>query len=213
VDRYCEEVVGATDPALDAAVRDSANAGLPDIQVSPLQGKLLHLIARSIGARRILEVGTLGGYSTIWLARALPPEGKLVSLELEPKHAQVARANLLRAGVADRVEIRLGPAGETLPKLASEHAGPFDLVFVDADKVGYPEYLEWAVRLARKGSVIVADNVVRRGDVADAEGAEEASRGVRAMNERLARDKRLSATIIQTVGRKGYDGFTYAVVL
>ncbi|HTT72607.1 MAG TPA: O-methyltransferase [Thermoplasmata archaeon] len=212
VDAYYEGLLGASDPALTEALRSSAAAGLPAIQVSPLQGKLLHLLARTAGARRILEIGTLGGYSAIWLARALPPGGRLVSLELDPKHAEVARANLARAGLADRVEVRLGPAAESLRRLAAERAEPFDLVFIDADKQGYPEYLEGALRLAKVGTVLVADNVVRRGDVADPGHDDPQVTGVRAMHERLQRTPGVRATVIQTVGAKGYDGFTLARV-
>jgi predicted O-methyltransferase YrrM len=212
VDRYFGSSLGDSDEALIAGLRASESAGLPAIQVSPLQGKLLHLLARAIGARRILEIGTLGGYSATWLARALAPGGRLITLELEPRHAEIARANLERAGVADRVEIRLGPAEESLAQLAREHAEPFDLVFIDADKAGYSTYLEGALRLSRKGTVIVADNVVRRGDVADASSSDPSVVGVRRMTERLAKDPRLSATVVQTVGVKGYDGMTVALV-
>jgi len=212
VDRYYEALLEPPDPVLEAALRASAAAGLPDIQVSPLQGKLLQLLAKAVRARRILEIGTLGGYSAIWLGRALDPGGRLVTLELEPAHAAVARANLLRAGLSDRVEVRVGPAQETLPALAKEKGAPFDLVFIDADKPAYPEYLEWAVRLSHEGTVIVADNVVRRGDVVDAHSRDPNVQGVRRMHERLHGDPRLSATVLQTVGVKGYDGFTLAVV-
>jgi predicted O-methyltransferase YrrM len=207
VDRYFEEIVGVADPALAAALEASAAAGLPAIQVSPLQGRLLHLLARGIGARRILEIGTLGGYSTIWLARALPAGGQLVTLELEPKHAAVARTNLERAGVADRVEIRLGPAVESLGHLTAEKSAPFDLVFIDADKVPYPEYYEAAVRLSHPGSLLVVDNVVRRGDVAEPDPTDPQVAAVRRMFDRIAHDRRVAATVIQTVGVKGYDGF------
>ena len=192
---------------LAAALEASHAAGLPEIQVSPLQGKLLHLLARSIGARRILEIGTLGGYSAIWLARALPDDGRLVSLELEPKHAEVAAANLRRAGLSDRIEIRLGPAVDSLERLVREKSAAFDLVFIDADKASYPVYYDAAIRLSHPGTLVVADNVVRRGDVAEAESTDPQVVGVREMNERIARDRRVSATAIQTVGAKGYDGF------
>ncbi len=207
VDRYYEGIVGAGDPVLTAALEASRAAGLPEIQVSPLQGKLLHLLARSIGARRILEIGTLGGYSAIWLARALPDDGRLLSLELDPKHADVATANLRRAGLSDRVEIRVGPATESLEKLVRASDPAFDLVFIDADKASYPVYYESAVRLSHPGTLVVADNVVRRGDVAEAGSVDPQVVGVRQMNERIARDRRVSATAIQTVGTKGYDGF------
>jgi len=186
VDRYFGELFGGTDDALDAALRASEAAGLPPIQVSPLQGKFLHLLARVAGARRILEIGTLGGYSAIWLARALPPDGRLVSLELEPRHAEVARANVDRAGLGERVEIRVGPAAASLAALATERVPPFDLVFVDADKAGYPVYLDWAVRLGRSGTAIVVDNVVRRGDVGDPTSQDPSVRAVREMAARMA---------------------------
>lgn len=213
VDRYFGTRVGDSDAALEAALRESAAAGLPAIEVSPLQGKLLHLLARACGARRILEIGTLGGYSAIWLARALPPDGRLVTLEIEPRHAEVARANLARAGLADRVEIRIGPALESLERLAAEHGPPFDLTFIDADKSSYPEYLVGAARLARPGALIVADNVVRRGDVVAPANDDASVAGIRRMADRVAADPRLSATVVQTVGVKGYDGFALALVL
>ena len=212
VDRYFGPLLGDSDAALDACLAASEAAGLPAIQVSPLQGKLLHILARAVRARRILEVGTLGGYSTIWLARALPEDGRLLTLELEPKHAAVARSNLDRAGVGDRVEVRVGPASTTLSELVLQRVAPFDLVFVDADKAGYPAYLEAAVRLSRPGSLIVADNVVRRGDVADDASTDPSVLGVRKMTEFLAADKRLLATVVQTVGVKGYDGLAVAFV-
>jgi predicted O-methyltransferase YrrM len=212
VDRYLANLLAPPDPALEAALQASAAAGLPPISVSPTQGKLLHLLARVQGARAILEVGTLGGYSTIWLARALPPGGRLVTLEADPGHAAVARANLARAGLADVVELRLGPALETLPRLAAEGRGPFDLTFIDADKPAYPDYLAWALRLSRRGSLIVADNVVRGGAVADRAAADPRVRAVRRFNELLAAEPRVSATVIQTVGSKGYDGFAVALV-
>ncbi|HTT15015.1 MAG TPA: O-methyltransferase [Thermoplasmata archaeon] len=207
VDRYYEERARTRDAALDAALAASAAAGLPPIQVSPLQGKLLHLLAVSIGARRILEIGTLGGYSAIWLGRALPPGGRMVSLELEPKHAAIARASLTRAGLDDRVEVRVGPAVASLDRMFAEHEAPFDLVFIDADKEGYPDYFERALALAHPGTLLVADNVVRRGDVVDAANSDPQVEGVRRMAERVAATPRVSATWIQTVGSKGYDGF------
>jgi predicted O-methyltransferase YrrM len=212
VDRYISEMLVPSDPVLDAALRDSSAAGLPEIHVSPNQGKLLQLLAQSHGARRILEIGTLGGYSTLWLARALPEGGRLVTLEYDPRHADVARVNLARAGFSGTVDIRVGRAQDTLPQLASEAAGPFDVVFIDADKQGYPEYFTWALRLTRKGSLIIADNVVRNGAVADASSADPAVQGVRRMNELVSREPRVSATAIQTVGGKGYDGFMIALV-
>lgn len=212
VDRYLEDRLVAPDPALEAARQDSAAAGLPPHEVTPLQGKLLHLLARLHGARTILEIGVLGGYSTIWLARALPEGGRLVALELDPGYAELARANVARAGVADVVEIRTGPALDTLPQLADEGLGPFDLVFVDADKRSNPEYLEWSLRLTRSGSLVVADNVVRDGGVADPTSRDPDAQGVRRFHEALAAEPRVDATTIQTVGAKGHDGFTLAVV-
>jgi predicted O-methyltransferase YrrM len=212
VDRYLTDLLVRPDPALEAALRDSAAAGLPAISVSPNQGKLLHLLARLQGARSILEIGTLGGYSTIWLARALPAGGRLVTLEADAKHAEVARGNIARAGLADVVELRLGPALETLPQLAAEGRGPFDLIFIDADKESYPDYLAWSLRLSRRGSLIVADNVVRKGAVLDPACDDPRVQGARRFNAALAAERRVSATAIQTVGSKGYDGFALAVV-
>lgn len=200
------------DGALDAALADSEEAGLPPIAVSAPQGKLLHLLARSIGARRILEVGTLGGYSTIWLGRALPDDGRLVSLELDEKHARIAGANVERAGLAGRVEIRVGPASRSLPQLAAEHAGPFDFVFIDADKENIPAYFDWAVKLSRPRALIVTDNVVRDGAVADPDTSDPRVLGVRAFHEMLRGRRDVESTTIQTVGVKGYDGFNLAVV-
>ncbi|HEV3022554.1 MAG TPA: O-methyltransferase, partial [Pirellulales bacterium] len=168
VETYFTERLALPDPIQTATLEANARAGLPAIDVSALLGKLLHVLARAVGARKILEIGTLGGYSTIWLARALPPGGKLVTLELEPAHAAVARANMARAGVSEAVELRLGPALDTMPKLKAEGAGPFDLIFIDADKAGYPDYVSWALQLSRVGTMIIADNVVRSGAVADA---------------------------------------------
>ena len=214
VDRYLTDTLLPPDPALDEALRASAAAGLPAIHVSPPQGKFLMLLAMSIQARRILEIGTLGGYSTIWLARALPRGGgsKLITLEAVPKHAEIARANLARAGVADVVEVIVGDALDTLPRLAARNDGPFDLVFIDADKPTYPDYLEWSLKLSRRGTVIVADNIVRKGAVTDAASADANVQGTRRFLERVAADRRLAATAIQTVGSKGYDGFAMAVV-
>jgi predicted O-methyltransferase YrrM len=212
VDRYLAGLFVPPDPALDEALRDSAAAGLPAINVPPTQGKLLMLLAQIQGARSILEIGTLGGYSTIWLARALPPGGRLVTLEADQGHAQIARANLARAGLADVVELRVGWADETLPRLLAEGRGPFDLVFIDADKPSYPDYLTWALKLSRRGSLIIADNVVRSGAVADPNTDDPRVQGVRRFNELLAAEPRVSATAIQTVGSKGYDGFAIALV-
>ncbi len=213
VDRYIGESFVPADAALETALAESQAAGLPAIAVSAPQGKLLHLLARAQRAHSILEIGTLGGYSTLWLARALPEGGKLVTLEREPKHAEVARANIARAGLASRVEIRVGTAIDSLRALVSEKRAPFDFVFIDADKPSLPEYFTWSLRLARRGSVLVIDNVVREGEVTHADSADEAVQGVRRMNERIAAEPRVSATTIQTVGAKGYDGFTLALVV
>lgn len=213
VDQYINEVLFPRDPILDAAIEASTAAALPEIQVSPPQGKLLHLLARLQGARQILEIGTLGGYSSIWMARALPPGGRLVTLEADAKHAEVARGNFARAGLAGVIELRLGPALETLPRVAADGRGPFDLIFIDANKDNMPEYFDWALKLSRPGSVIIADNVIREGGVIDAGSKDPANVGVRRFNERLAAESRVSATEIQTVGSKGYDGFALAVVL
>ena len=213
VDRYFSERLGLEDDALAAAQRDCQAAGLPPISVSAPQGKLLQLLALTIGARNILEIGTLGGYSAIWMARALPEGGRLVSLELDARHAEVAAGNLERAGVAAKVSVRVGPAIDTLPALEREGAGPFDLVFIDADKPSNPQYVEWAVRLARPGTLIVLDNVVRAGKVIVEDSSDPAVQGVRRAMDVLAGDPRLSVTAIQTVGTKGHDGFALALVL
>ena len=212
VDRYFTDLLVPPDPALDAALRTSGAAGLPPINVAPNQGKLLQLLAMIQGARSMLEIGTLGGYSTIWLARALPAGGRLITLEADPTHAEVARANIAGAGLADVVEVRLGRALETLPQLAAEGRGPFDLIFIDADKPSTPDYFAWALKLARRGSLIVVDNVVRGGAVIDAASDDAGVRGVRRFNELLAAEPRVSATAIQTVGSKGYDGLVIALV-
>lgn len=204
VDAHLESLFVPPDPALDAALAASDAAGLPRHEVSPLQGKLLHLLARVHGARAILELGTLGGYSTIWLARALPRDGRLVTLELDPIRAALARANVDRAGLAGRVEVRCGAALELLPSID----GPFDLVFLDADKARSPAYLEHALRLTRPGALIIADNTVRAGAILDATSDDPSVRGIRRFHELVAADPRLDATAIQTVGRKGHDGFT-----
>ncbi|MEA3245355.1 MAG: O-methyltransferase [Gemmatimonadota bacterium] len=212
VDRYIADTLIGADPALEAALHDSEAAGLPAIAVSPAYGQLLHLLARGLGARRILEIGTLGGYSAIWLARALPPDGLLVTLEVSEKHAAVARTNLERAGVAGQVDIRVGAAADTLRAMIGAAEPAFDFVFIDADKQGYPEYLRLALSLSRRGTMLVADNVVREGQVADASSADEQVRAVRRFNALLAAERRVRATIIQTVGVKKYDGFALALV-
>ena len=216
VDRYISEKLVGADPALDGAVEHSTAAGLPTIAVSPPQGKLLNLLARTIGARRILEVGTLGGYSTIWLARALSGGGRLVTLEANPDYAEVARANLARAGFADIVELRVGAALDTLPRLAAEGGEPFDLIFIDADKKNTPNYFTWALELSRPGSLIIADNVIRDGGVIDPDSDDPAVQGSQRFHDMLSSERdgarRVSATTIQTVGVKGYDGFTLALV-
>lgn len=212
VDDYFANLLLPDDSPLDAALRDSSSAGLPDHNVAPNQGKLLHLLVRAHGARSILEIGALGGYSAIWMARALPPEGRLVSLEADTQHAAVAKANIARAGLEDIVEIRVGPALDTLPKLEEEGRGPFDFFFIDADKPNNPEYFAWALRLSRPGSLIVADNVVRSGAVADGSSEDPNVQGVRRFAEMLGEEPRVDATVIQTVGAKGYDGFALALV-
>ncbi|MFE6228547.1 O-methyltransferase [Streptomyces sp. NPDC057854] len=212
VDAYLADLLVPADDALTAALADSRAAGLPDIAVSPAQGKLLHLLARIQGARRVLEIGTLGGYSTIWLARALPDDGRLITLEYDPRHAEVARGNLARAGLTDRVEVRTGPALDTLPLLAKEGAAPFDLVFVDADKANNPRYVEWALKLSRPGTLIVVDNVIRNGEVATEHPDDPSITGTRAMFDLVAAEPRLDATAVQTVGAKGYDGLLLARV-
>ncbi len=211
VDNYYAGLLLPPDPTLDAVLQACDAADLPAIQVSPLQGKVLDVIARSIGARRILEIGTLGGYSTIWMARAMPEDGRVITLEADRKHAEVARANFARAGVADKVELRLGKALETLPGVAKDGLGPFDLVFIDANKSNMPEYFEWALKLSRRGSVIIADNVVRQGAILNAASDDVDVQGVRRFAEMLSAEKCVSATTVQTVGSKGYDGFTMAV--
>jgi predicted O-methyltransferase YrrM len=211
VDRYFNELLVPADPVLDAVLGASDAAGLPAHQVAPNQAKLLWLLARVLGARRILEIGALGGYSTIWMARALPAGGRLITLEADPGHAAVARANIAHAGLAGVVEVRLGQALETLPQIAAEGSGPFDLVFIDADKRNTPEYFAWALKLSRRGSLIVVDNVVRDGAVADGASRDPGATGMRRFLELVAAEPRVSATAIQTVGGKGYDGFAVAL--
>jgi predicted O-methyltransferase YrrM len=213
VDQYITETLVPSDAILEAALRASAEAGLPSIQVSPPQGKLLHLLTRSLKARTILEIGTLGGYSTIWMARALPEGGRLLTLEADAKHADVASANIARAGLSKVVEQRLGAALETLPQLAAERPEPFDLIFIDANKSTMAEYFDWALKLSKPGSMIIADNVIRDGKVIDVESKDADVQGVRRFNERVATERRVSATEIQTVGSKGYDGFAVVLVL
>ncbi len=212
VDRYTESILFEPDSVLAAALRDAEAAGMPPINVSPTQGKFLQILARSINARRVLEIGTLGGYSTIWMARALSDEGRLVTLEIDPKHAAVANGNIARAGLSDRVAVRLGAALETLPQLRTEGEGPFDLVFIDADKQNIPAYFQWAITLSRRGSLIIVDNVVREGAVIEENSSDASVIGLRTLNSMIATDPRVSATTVQTVGTKGYDGFTIAIV-
>lgn len=212
VDEYFGDLLAPRDEALDAALEANEKAGLPAIGVSRLQGKFLFLLVKILQARRVLEIGTLGGYSTIWMARALPAGGSIVTLEIDPKHAEVARQNLLQAGMVERVDLRVGRALDTLADLHAAGAGPFDLVFIDADKENNPGYVEWAVKMARPGTVIVVDNVVRDGRVIDAGTSDADLLGTRRMAEMMAAHPRLSATVMQTVGVKGYDGFAMAVV-
>jgi predicted O-methyltransferase YrrM len=213
VDNYLVSLLSPSDEALLSALADSEAAGLPPISVAPNQGKMLELLARMCGAQRILEIGTLGGYSTISLARALSPIGKLITLELEPAHARVARANLDRAGLEELVDIRVGPAAESLRSMVADEEEPFDFIFIDADKEGYPKYLELSLALTHLGTVIVADNIVRDGQVANLDSTDERVRGVRLFLELAAADPRVSATAIQTVGSKGYDGFALLLVV
>jgi predicted O-methyltransferase YrrM len=212
VDRYITDRLLPADPILDAALAANAAAGLPPIDVAPNQGKLLQMLAQLRGARRILEIGTLGGYSTIWLARALPTGGRLVTLEADPKHAEVARANIARAGLMDRVDVRLGLALDSLRRLEEDGTEPFDLIFIDADKPNNSEYLKWALKFSRLGSLIITDNVVRSGQVIDAANPDPRVQGARHFFEMLAAEPRLTATALQTVGSKGYDGFAIALV-
>ncbi|OUL34050.1 methyltransferase [Nostoc sp. T09] len=212
VDRYITDLFVQPDLALDTALQTATDAGLPPHNVSPNQGKLLLLLAQIQKARTILEIGTLGGYSTIWLARSLPADGRLISLEANPKHVEIARGNIARAGLSNLVDIRLGRALDTLPQIATEGHAPFDLIFIDADKPNNPDYLAWGLKLSRRGSLIIADNVVRNGAVVDAISSDSSVQGIRRFNELLAAEPRVSATEIQTVGSKGYDGFAIALV-
>lgn len=213
VDAYINSQLVPSDPVLESALKDSAEAGLPEIAVTPSQGKLLHLLARSQNARNILEIGTLGGYSTIWLARTLPADGRIVTLEANPKHAKVALANIVRAGLSDKVELREGPALETLPELAAEGLASFDFIFIDADKENNAGYFAWALKLAHPGTLILIDNVIREGAVADENSKDPMVQGARRLNDDLAIETSVIATTIQTVGSKGYDGFTLALVI
>lgn len=212
VDKYLDKMLIPPDPALKESLAAAAKAKLPAIQVSSVQGKMLHLMALMIGARKILEIGTLGGYSTIWMARALPEGGRLITLEADPKHAEVARKNFARAGVENKVELRLGKALDTLPQVATDGLGPFDMFFIDANKSNMPEYFEWSLKLARKGSVIIADNVVREGAVLDSKSKDADIRGVRRFLETVGKEKRVSGTALQTVSTKNYDGFAMVLV-
>ncbi len=213
VDRYISGLFIPPDAVLDTTLKASEHAGLPAINVSPPQGKLLNLLVRIHDARRILEIGTLGAYSTIWMARALPADGKLITLELSESHAEVARANIARAHLDSIVEVRVGRALETLPQVGADGSGPFDLIFIDADKENILEYFEWALRLSRVGTVIIVDNVVRSGEVANPDSTDPRVLGVRRFNDAAAAEPRVSLTAIQTVGSKGYDGFALAVVV
>ena len=213
VDAYFSDLLVRPDEALDAALAASDEAGLPTIAVAPNVGKLLHLMARAMGARRILEIGTLGGYSTIWLARALPEDGRLITLDFNPKHVRVAGGNIARAGLARVVEQREGPAADSLSQLVAAGEASFDFIFIDADKEAYTEYFDWSLKLSRPGTMIVADNVVRAGQVSDAASTDALVRGVRRFLDRLAAEPRVSATAIQTVGIKGHDGLAIALVI
>jgi predicted O-methyltransferase YrrM len=212
VDSYITGLFNPPDPALEAALQDSADADLPSINVAPNQGKLLMLLAQAMGAKQILEIGTLGGYSTIWLARALPTDGRLITLEFEAKHAQVATNNINRAGLSHLVELRQGRALDLMKQLVAEKHGPFDFIFIDADKQGYADYFQWAMKLSRRGTLIIADNVVRKGEVVDPSSTDANVQGIRRFNDTVAAEKRVCATAIQTVGSKGYDGLAFAVV-
>ncbi|MGA2216594.1 MAG: O-methyltransferase [Terracidiphilus sp.] len=213
VDRYFSDLLIPSDENMDAALAANQQAGLPPIDITPLQGSFLEFLVRLSGARCVLEIGTLGGYSTLWLTRGLPKDGRILTLELDPHHATVARANLQRAGALDRVEVMVGPATESLRALKESGSTAFDLIFIDADKERYPEYLDWALKLSRPGTTIVADNVVRDGQVVDAECDDPHVQGVKRFMEQLAAEPRASTTVLQTVGTKGYDGFALALVL
>lgn len=212
VDTYFSQELLAADPILDAALAANAEAGMPPHDVSPLQGRFLSLLVKAVGAKRVLEIGTLGGYSTVWFARSVAPDGRVVTLEIDPARAEVARSNFQRAGVEERIDIMVGRASESLARLAADKAGPFDVIFIDADKPSNPEYLEWALRLSRPGTLIIGDNVVRDGAVADPDSTDPNVIGVRSFVRLMADDPRIEATAIQTVGSKGYDGFALALV-
>ena len=213
VDDYITDLFVPFDPLMKEALTASEAAGLPSISVAPNEGKLLMLFAQICGARRILELGTLGGYSTIWLARGMAPGGSLITLEASGKHAEVARSNIARAGLAEGVEVRVGPALDTLPQLAAEGRGPFDLIFIDADKENYSGYFSWALKLARLGTVIIADNVIRDGEILDPASSDSRVQGIRRFNQLLANESCVRATVIQTVGKKGHDGMAIAIVI
>jgi predicted O-methyltransferase YrrM len=213
VDDYITDLFVPSDLVMKEALAASEAAGLPSISVAPNEGKLLMLLAQICGARRILELGTLGGYSTIWLARGMAPGGSLITLEASEKHAEIARSNIARAGLAEGVEIRVGPALDTLPQLAAEGRGPFDLIFIDADKENYSGYFAWALKLARPGTVIIADNVIRDGEILDPASTDSRVQGIRRFNQLLANESRVRATVIQTVGKKGHDGMAIAIVI
>ena len=212
IDEFLAGSLLPPDPVLEAALAASAAAGLPEIQVSPCQARFLHMLVQVHGSSKILELGTLGGYSTIWLARALPPGGRLLTIEIDPRHAQVARTNIVRAGLAHVVDLRVGAALELLPKLAAEGQGPFDLIFIDADKPSTPDYFLWALKLSRRGSLIIVDNVIRKGALLDEASTDPAVLGMRRFLELLAAQEGVTATALQTVGSKGYDGFAIALV-
>jgi predicted O-methyltransferase YrrM len=213
VDSYVDSSLSLSDDVLSGAIAANADGGLPSIDVTASQGMLLHLLARAMGAKRVLEIGTLGGYSTIWLARALPGDGHVVTLEFDPKHAAVASRNIERAGLSSIVDVRVGKALDLLPEIEGEGGEPFDLVFIDADKVNNPNYFEWALKLTRTGSLIIVDNVVREGGLADSLSEDPAIRASRAVVEKMGADPRVKATVVQTVGTKGYDGFAIALVV
>ena len=212
VDSFFTDALIPADPSLDAVLASNHAAGLPPIDVTPLQGKFLELLIRATGARRVLEIGTLGGYSTIWMARAVGSEGRVITLELENRHAEIAQRNFENAGVAERIDLRIGPASESLAGLVAEAAASFDCIFIDADKAGYPDYFQWSLKLSRPGTLIIADNVVRDGKVIEPDNPDPNIQGVRRFTELAGAERRLSTTVLQTVGGKGYDGFAIAIV-